>query len=288
MNLNQEYVPYKRIERRPVRREKRIRQFGKVKLIFGVLFAAAMCLIGTFLVARNGSERTSDTTLAAYKPPRSHGENRASTFVENESLTLFERYGKIVWLDAGHGGRDSGTSAVYNDILYKEKDIALNIVLMVYEMFELSDSGVRAFLSRANDTYISAITRPDIWNATADLVVSVHVDYYEGPTAYQVSGIQVNYYDNGMNTGRVNLTDAQFAQIIQNHLVDETGARDRRIRGDRGFWVCSLSTMPALLIEAGFMSNPDELSLLVTEEYQRKIAVAIYNAIVEAFQHMRG
>ena len=209
-------------------------------------------------------------------------------------LPYRDRYPKIVWLDAGHGGFDTGTYVVHGDMRVYEKDITLDIVLKVYELFQQSDSGVKAFLTRADDSHVSLSNRMVLWNDTeytiakADLVVSVHADYYEGPTAQAVSGIQVNYYRNQVaNTGRVDISNAQFAQILQNHLVNETGARDRHIRGDRGFSISEESTMPAVLIETGFMSNSEELAKLLTEEYRILLARAIYNGIVEAFSFSR-
>jgi len=206
-------------------------------------------------------------------------------------LPYTDRYYKIVWLDAGHGGFDTGTYVVHGGTRVYEKDITLDIVLKVYELFQQSDSGVKVFLTRADDSHVRLSNRTRLWNNTeyiiakADLVVSVHVDYYEGQTAQTVSGVQVNYNGNQTeNTGRTNITNAQFAQILQNHLVSETGARDRYIRGDRGFTIVEESTMPAVLIETGFMSNSAELSMLLTEEYRMSIARAIYNGIVEAFQ----
>ncbi|MCL1788051.1 MAG: N-acetylmuramoyl-L-alanine amidase [Defluviitaleaceae bacterium] len=204
-----------------------------------------------------------------------------------------DTYPKIVWLDAGHGGRDTGTYVTLNGVRIYEKDIALDIVLRVYELFRQSDSGVKAFLTRADDSHVQLSHRPNLWNNTptmvakADLVVSVHVDYYEGETAQTVSGIQVNYYSNqAQNTGRVDITGGQFAQILQNHLVNETGARDRNIRGDRGFAILAESAMPAVIIETGFMSNSEELAKLMTEAYRMSIARGIYEGIVEAFGSM--
>ena len=199
-------------------------------------------------------------------------------------------YNRIVWLDAGHGGFDTGTYVMHNGMRVYEKDIALDIVLIVYELFQQSNSGVRVFLTRSDDSHVGLSQRINLWNGTeyiaakADLVVSVHVDYYEGLTAQTVSGIQVNYYRNqNENTGRTNITNAQFAQILQNHLVDKTGARDRFTRGDRGFFILEESTMPAVLIEVGFMSNREELTRLLTAEYRMLIARGIYRGIVEAF-----
>jgi len=194
----------------------------------------------------------------------------------------------IVWLDAGHGGFDPGTYVMLDGIRVYEKDIVLDIVLRTYELFMQSDSGVTVFLTRADDRHISLHDRIKLWNNTdymttkADLVVSVHADFYEGPTAQSVSGIQVNYCRNKVtNTGRIDITDSQFAQIMQNNLVSATGARDRLVRGDRGLFVPANSTMPAVLIEVGFMSNSNELAKLLTEEYRIKIAKAIYAGIIE-------
>jgi len=197
----------------------------------------------------------------------------------------------IVWLDAGHGGVDAGTYVTldeYGTRIY-EKDIVLAIVLKAYELFAQSDAEVQVFLTRADDSYVHRHDRILLWNYTdytiakGDLVVSVHVDFYEGRTAQAVSGIQVNYYQNNHeNTGRIDITQRELAQVLQDHLIYKTGARDRDIRGDRRFVIPTYSTMPAVIIEAGFMSNNDELSKLITAEYQMLIAMAIYYGVVEA------
>jgi len=72
-------------------------------------------------------------------------------------------------------------------------------------------------------------------------------------------------------------------QLVIFYLVDKTGVRDRFIRGDRGFFILEESTMPAVLIEVGFMSNREELTKLLTAEYRMLIASSIYSGIVEAF-----
>ena len=205
---------------------------------------------------------------------------------EDTYISLRDIYDRIVWLDAGHGGIDGGTSGALNGITFLEKDIVLDIVLMAYELFNNSASGIKAMLTRSEDVFVHRTERVPMWNDVADLVVSVHVDFYEGVTASYVYGIQVNFnenFDETRNPSRANVNAEQFAQIMQNHLIQATGARDRQIRGNRNFIICNDSIMPALLIETGFMSNQAELALLVTEAYQRQIATAIYNAVVEAF-----
>jgi len=206
-------------------------------------------------------------------------------FRESTSIDLYNESQKIIWLDAGHGGFDVGTYAVINGLRVYEKDITLAIVLKAYELLQESNL-VQVFLTRTDDSYVNLANRPTLWNeSNADLVVSVHVDFYDGSTAQAVSGIQVNYCQNkAYNTGRINIIDAQFAQIMQNQLISRTGARDRHIRGDREFVIPTDSTMPTVLIEAGFMSNRNELAKLLTPNYQMLIATAIYNGILEAIE----
>ena len=188
-----------------------------------------------------------------------------------------------VWLDAGHGGVDPGTYVVLDDGRIYEKDIVLDIVLMVYELFNQYSPDIRVLLTRRDDSHVRLDDRIALWNAeNPDLLVSVHADFYTGPTAQNVCGVQVNYNPGTRNSGRLNLTGGELAQFLQTHLVNETGARDRNIRATNTMRVPAESTMPAVLIETGFLSNDDELALLTSTEYQMAIARAIHNGIVEA------
>ena len=252
-----------------------------VKLVFWV----SAILVGQSLFSSFFAESYSYTTTVAAQP-------EALAFEPQE--TVYGDYSKILWLDAGHGGSDVGTYVLFDGFRVFEKDITLAIVRTVYEMFQKSDSGITVFLTRDDDSHVGVLERTFLWNDThytvakADLVVSVHVDFYEGATAQAVSGIQVNYCRNKLyNTGRIDIRDHQFAQILQTSLVNETGARDRGTRGDREFIIPSHSTMPAILIETGFMSNDEELAKLLTAEYRRLIARGIYNGVVEAFNFPR-
>ena len=262
----------------------------RARHILSALLCIAVCLFVVYILTSCSNGPSPASGFSRNQTSRHYRANPNPTLMElydyKAGTGLIHRepnYGMIVWLDAGHGGIDSGTRAMVDGEVHLEKDIVLNIVLKAYEIFGSSDSGIKAFLTRTGDTHIPAAYRPYLWNGLADLVVSVHVDYFEGPSAYQVCGVQVNFYDNGyVNTGGANITSAKFAQIMQDHLVYQTGARDRNIRGDRSFAICAGSTIPVVLVEAGFMSNPEELALLITAEYQWKIAMAIYYAVVEA------
>ena len=277
----------------------------KPKIVY-VIIAVMLCLAvlsSVFNVDRKPGRINEVHAVFANIALQAHERGKSSTmFYKSSYIAMFyedscvampykDNFSAVVWLDAGHGGVDVGTYVTLDESGTRvyEKDITLAIVLKVYKLFAHSNSNVRIFLTRADDIYIHRHDRPLLWNYTeymvakADLVVSVHVDFYEGRTAQYVSGIQVNYYQNNLsNTGRINITGETFAQILQDHLINETGARDRSIRGDRRFVIPTYSTMPAVVIEAGFMSNDEELLKLQTAEYRMAIATAIYNGIVDA------
>jgi len=244
----------------------------------------------------NNGSGSNDSELTVNIPNPDNGEDSGNELgVNNEpdpSLTLRERYDRIVWIDAGNGGGDVGPIGVLNGVNQYGKDITLAIALKVYELFAESESGVRAFLSRSACITIPVAERPDIWNDYADLVVSIHLNGFGGENPQYVGGFLVNYDQNKEgNTGRFNIADRRFAQIMQTHLRREIlplGARDRGITGYNNLRINTHSTMPAVLINAGFVTNPTELELLVTEDYQMSIARAIYGAVVQAFGYPRN
>ena len=211
---------------------------------------------------------------------------------EPEPLTMRERYDRIVWIDAGNGGGDVGPIGVLDGVNQYGKDITLAIALKVYDLFDASEAGVRAFLSRSADVTLPVAERPDIWNDYADLVVSIHLNGFGGENPQYVGGFLVNYDQNKeVNTGRFNVTDRRFAQIMQTHLRREIvplGARDRGVSGYNNLRINTHSTMPSVLVNAGFVTNPAELALLITEDYQMSIAQAIYGAVVQAFGYPRN
>ena len=292
---------FPRPPRRPRRRPRtRIRAGRVIGLIIVLLLIVTIILLFVFAPNRNGEDDvngSNGTPTQHQTPEPTTGPNLPPIVLpgvgENivVSPTARDRYDKILWLDAGHGGIDGGTSALHNGVMYLERDIVLDITMMAYEMFQNSDSGIKVFLLReTNDFYMQARYRPAVWNDTADFVVSVHLNFFphENDVIQQsVCGIEVFYYNTGVNTGRFDVANDRFAQIMMNHLVRETGARDRSIRSriypEITLAIPTGSTMPAVIVEAGYMSNRDELALLVTVEYQMRIARAIYSGVREAF-----
>ena len=171
-----------------------------------------------------------------------------------------------VVIDAGHGGADDGCSR--NGVL--EKDINLAIAKKVQG--KLESMGYQVIMIREDDTYIAKEDRVKFANeCQADIYVSIHQNASEDTS---VAGMEVWY--EGDDTQRDN---KRLAQLIQQQTVKSTKALERELRGDADFHVTGSTTMPSCLIETGFLSNPGERKLLLSEEYQEQIASGIVQGI---------
>lgn len=172
----------------------------------------------------------------------------------------------IIIIDPGHGGIDGG--CVFDDIV--EKDI--NRMIAVRVVTQLRNMGYEAELSRQGDEYIDKMERVENANAKNALVyVSIHQNSCED---HRVQGIET-WYD-GSDTAR---DSGRLARLIQQETVRNTGAVCRELVSESDLCVTSKSTMPACLIETGFLSNKEEREKLATKEYRDKIAAGIAGGI---------
>lgn len=200
-----------------------------------------------------------------FRPAVSSGDQVSSAGNFNFSLPWDKGKG-LVMLDAGHGGRDQGTS--YGDIL--EKDLTLEITQKVRELLE--DADYQVLLTRSKDTFMDKHERADFANAKKpEVFVSIHCNFLESG---QADGIET-YYDPDKEAG-----SRPLAEGIQTHIIEETGATDRSARADN-FVVITDTTMPAALVEVGFLSDEEERANLQDESYQRKLAEGIAAGILE-------
>ena len=169
---------------------------------------------------------------------------------------------KIIIIDAGHGGIDPGSDS--HGIL--EKDINLEIALKLQEV--LHENGYSVLMTREDDNSLSLRERSDFANEKeADLFISLHQNCYAQDAS--VHGIEV-YYNSDKTTN-----DQQLAQMIQESLINETGAKNRGIHSDNGLVVTRETIMPAVLVETAFISNDDELDLIMSDDYQNKVVNGI-------------
>lgn len=171
----------------------------------------------------------------------------------------------VVIIDPGHGGADEGCAREG----IKEKDINLSVAKLVQEKLEAQ--GFQVLMVRDDDSYIAKEDRVIYANgSTADIYVSIHQNASEDVS---VSGMEVWYEEDGSRDNK------RLAQLINQQTIQSTGATERELRGDADFHVTGETTMPACLIETGFLSNEEERGNLVTAEYQEKLAEGIARGI---------
>ena len=193
---------------------------------------------------------------------------------------------KVVYLDAGHGGYDPGAS--YFGI--SEKSLTLAIQSRVKAKLEAE--GYQVVTTRTSDTYVDLTDRSRAANASeSDIFVSIHINasgssaaqgietYYYQPYAEYPSRINATYH---ANSTRLSMSDT-LANAIQSSLINSTGAQNQGVKR-RTFAVLRETTAPAVLLELGFLSNPQEAARLNTSAYQETLANAIVAGIKSYYE----
>ncbi len=170
--------------------------------------------------------------------------------------------GKVV-LDAGHGGSDYG--AIREGI--NEKDITLDVTQRVAAI--LKSKGYKVALTRKDDTFVSLQDRVTFSeNETPEIFVSIHVN---SAVATEPKGIETHYYHDYSNN---------LAKVVHSHLVKNIDTKDRGLFKSK-FYVINHTTVPAILVEMGFISNEEERNELVSDSRKQKTAKAIADGIIE-------
>lgn len=181
----------------------------------------------------------------------------------------------IIMVDAGHGGRDSGT--YYGDIL--EKDINLEIAKELEK--ELTKYGAIVYMTRKRDVdlssiYDSAKKRGDLYRRLllikekkCDLYISIHINWYDDNT---LRGAEVLY-------NSINKENKVLAQSIMNRFKKELDS-NRNIK-TTDLYMYRNTITPGVLVECGYLSNPTERKLLQKEEYQKRLAKTITKGIID-------
>lgn len=218
---------------------------------------------------------------------------------------------KVV-IDPGHGGKDPGAVGKIS----KEKDLVLAISLKLGELIKANHSDVEVIYTRDKDEFVELHKRAALANEVeADIFISVHVNAISGANAYGAEtfamGLHVseenlrvaklensvvlqeeNYEDNyqgfdptspeshiifSLYQNAYLERSLKLAQKMQYYFNAEAGRYDRGVK-QAGFLVLWRTSMPAILVECGFISNPEEEKFMNTAEGQEKLANAIYNA----------
>ena len=206
--------------------------------------------------------------------------------ISSASRGNYDVLNKVVYLDAGHGGYDPGAS--YFGI--SEKSLTLAIQSRVKAKLEAE--GYQVVTTRTSDTYVDLTDRSRAANASeSDIFVSIHINasgssaaqgietYYYQPYAEYPSRINATYH---ANSTRLSMSDT-LANAIQSSLINATGAQNQGVKRQT-FAVLRETTAPAVLLELGFLSNPQEAARLNTSAYQETLANAIVAGIKSYYE----
>jgi len=176
----------------------------------------------------------------------------------------------VVLIDPGHGGRDPG--AVANSV--REKDVVLSVGLRAGQL--LQQMGYTVVYSRTDDREVELAPRVQLAEQVrADVFVSVHANAVD-PRMSQVNGIET-FHAASSAAGR------RLAEFIQREALAATGANDRRVKTAR-FYVVTRTSMPSVLLETGFVTNPQEARNLSNPAYQDRLATAIARGVAGYLQ----
>ena len=230
----------------------------KTKIPHTLIFLACFIVIATALSFRNASVPVISDSVAEGK--------------------------RTIVIDSGHGGADGGCVGINGCV---EKDINLAVATDLQKLLKLS--GFNVVMTRTEDISIHNSDVEGLRNQKVSdmenrlkivqsypdaLFISIHQNQYTEP---QYFGAQMFYTTN-------NPSNFKLAQTMQRSFRKLQPNNDREIKLiDNGLYLFKNTTQPALLIECGFLSNPEDAANLSDSEYQKKVAFTIYKGITSFY-----
>lgn len=236
------------------------------KFFYGIIFSVILLLlIYTFT-------KPSDTS------PSTTEDSSVTESQETETPSK----NTVLVLDAGHGGFDPGKVGVNGAL---EKDINLSIVMKLKTLLE--EEGFTVYLTREKDTLLgpanSTSKKKDDMIARINMItelkpyftISIHQNSFTDASS---SGPQVFYYKDSEE-------GATMAQVIQDVLNTQLSpAKSRAPQANANYYLLTRIPTPTVIVECGFLSNPTEADLLTQDEYQSRVANAIFLGILSYYE----
>lgn len=251
------------------------------------LVMAAVFLVSAYFLARGFAMYAgkSAETVGEMTPVQERAQQKEQKNAQQKEREVFAELpeggsaGKFcVIVDAGHGGKDPGKVGVNGAL---EKDINLQIANLLKAFLEMDD--VRVVMTRETDAglYDENCSNKKVQDmkrrialieeADADLVVSIHQNSYRDSS---VKGGQVFYYTTGEKS-------RQLAQTIQKQLQELQPGNKREAKGNTGYYLLKKTAVPTVIVECGFLSNPEEAQLLTERTYQERMAFGIFMGVMK-------
>ena len=197
--------------------------------------------------------------------------------------TMVEQDDFVIVLDAGHGGMDGGCSTPDGQT---EKNINLNILLSVRDMGRMFGYNVEVTRDKDKSIHDKGVTgirnqkisdmenRLEIFNMYPNAVcVSIHQNTFSDPI---YNGAQMFYSE-------TNPASEELASIMQQKFVENLqpyNQRETKLCGDE-LYLCYYCNNPTVMIECGFLSNPEEAAKLTDKDYQQKVAFTVFSGLNE-------
>jgi N-acetylmuramoyl-L-alanine amidase, family 3 len=239
------------------------------------------------------------------------------TFFKQFDIGSFFRVGAIL-IDPGHGGKDPGTTGSYVEngktIPVYEKNIALSVSLSLYDMLRKTYPDKKILLTRSDDTYPSLEERVEMANKVllkkneAILYISIHANaspFNKKPYGFEIWYLPTDYRRNLIDK---NTASREIAHILNIMLEEEFSTesiliaknisdgleaqigKESKNRGlkEKEWFVVRNAKMPSVLIELGFVTNPEEAKRLNTPSYLQKCAQGIYNGLTAFISRFEG
>ncbi|MBD2869719.1 N-acetylmuramoyl-L-alanine amidase family protein [Paenibacillus arenilitoris] len=215
-----------------------------------------------FVMTENVGELRLDL-MPAEEVPVDPGEPQEPPVTEPETPTGPEVYDIVI--DAGHGGKDPGAYSVQKRY---EKEFNLSVALKIKALLD-KETQLKGHLTRSDDTFIELIDRVKFAeNLKADLFVSIHANAIDKSS---VTGTET-YYSRAASK--------PFADVMHKHLLVGTGLKDRKVK-QANYKVIKETTMPAVLLEAGYLTNQTDSKALFSDAVQNRIASEVVKGIKE-------
>ena len=188
-------------------------------------------------------------------------------------------YSKVVVIDPGHGGHDDGTTS--QNKIYKEKNVVLSIGYTYFRNY-LNDEDLKVYWTRKDDTYPTLYERAAFpKKVDADIFISVHMNSFPKATP---KGTEV-FYSTRNNILQPNgLSSYTMASMFLKNITSTFSTFNRGVK-TAAYVVTNMNTVPAVLLEYGFLSNEDDLAKFSKLENQDKAAEVLYDTIEEIFDN---
>ncbi|HEC1541826.1 TPA: N-acetylmuramoyl-L-alanine amidase [Campylobacter upsaliensis] len=256
--------------------------------------------------------------VLAFNEPKNQSFSPVKISPSKNTLNKNYKAGKIIVLDAGHGGKDSG--ALSKNKRLKEKDIVLSTTLKIGN--ELKKRGFKVYYTRTTDKFINLRDRTKIANdRKADLFLSIHANaapntsrakssegletFFLSPARSERSKKaaekenqgdfeEMNYFSkqsilNFLNREKI-VASNKLAIDIQKSVLAKTRTRYKVVDGgvrEAPFWVLVGASMPAILLEIGYITHPSEGERIANKNFQDLLAKGIADGVENYFYHNR-